>query len=91
MAVSCDIPRQLAGAHRESDQDDIAKIECLEHCVEVRRECVVVIAAADLAGLAETASIIRDDSEAGGEQFTRLPLPAVPIKWIAVDQYNRLP
>ncbi|WP_172802597.1 hypothetical protein [Brevibacterium sandarakinum] len=31
MAVSCDIPRQLSVGHRGPGQDDIAKVECLEH------------------------------------------------------------
>ena len=39
---------ELAGAHREADEDDVAQVEGLEHGVQVGREGVVVVARATL-------------------------------------------
>ena len=47
-AVLAEVPRDLAGAHREPDQRDLLQIERRQQRVEIGRERVVVVADAGL-------------------------------------------
>jgi len=74
-AVGAEIARDLAGAHREAAQHDVAQVEVLEQRAEIGREGVVVVAHGRLARAAEPAAVIADTAVAGGEQLALLALP----------------
>jgi len=66
------------------------QVEFREQLVEVRGEGVVVVADRRLAGLAEAATVVRDDAEARLEQRRDLLLPRAAAEREAVDQDDRL-
>jgi hypothetical protein len=90
VAVPRDVAGELAGAHREPDEDDVAQVERLQQGVQVGGEGVVVVAGADLRRPAEPAPVVGDDAVAGGEQRGRLALPAVAVQRVPVDEDDRL-
>src|SRR3954454_11675658 len=82
--------RDLAAAHGETGDHRVTQIELREQLVEVRGEGVVVVADRRLAGLAEAATVVRDDAEARLEQRRDLLLPRAAAEREAVDQDDRL-
>lgn len=89
--VVVDVAGELARAHGEPDEDHVAQVEGLEDGVEVGRERVVVVPAADLARRAEPATVVSDHAVAGLEELALLERPAVPVEGVAVDEDDRLP
>ena len=55
------VSRDLAGAHRESDDHSVPQVERGHDCVEVSRERVVVVAYRGLAGPPEPTAVIGDN------------------------------
>src|SRR3954470_23728252 len=89
-AVSAEIPRDLAGSHREAGEHDVlVQGEMVEQRFQVAREGVVVEAGARLARLPEAAPVIADAAILRGEQRPLLAFPRVAVEWIAVDQDDR--
>ena len=75
-AVRAEVAGDLAAAHREADEGDVAQVEAAQHGVEVAGQRVVVVGAgvAGLVGRAEAAAVVGDDPVAGrGER--RAPAP----------------
>src|SRR4051794_41556820 len=85
-AVRPEVARDLAAAHGETGDHRVTQIELREQLVEVRGEGVVVVADRRLAGLAEAATVVRDDAEARLEQRRDLLLPRAAAEREAVDQ-----
>ena len=91
VAVPRDVAGELAGAHREADEDDVAQVEGLQDGVEVGGEGVVVVAGRRPSTTGRTATVVGDDPVSGGEQLARLALPAVTVQRVAVDQDDGCP
>ena len=85
-AVGPAVAGDLAGAHRETDEDGAAEVEGGHQGVEVGGEGVVVVAAGGLAGLTEAAAVVGDDAVAGADQGGGLALPGVAVEGEAVDE-----
>src|SRR4051794_10877673 len=68
----------------------VTQVELREQLVEVRGEGVVVVADRRLAGVAEAATVVRDDAEPRLEQRRDLLLPRAGAEREAVDQDDRL-
>ena len=91
VAVPRDVAGELARAHREADEDDVAQVEGLHERVEVGGEGVVVVSRADLRRVPEPAAVVGDDPIPLGEELARLALPAVAVQRVSVDEDDRLP
>src|SRR6476660_7361905 len=88
--VGGEVARDLAGAHRETDENHIAEVEVLNQRVQICSEGVVVVADGRLTRAAEAAAVITDHSIAVCEQIALLAFPRVAIQRVTVDQHDRL-
>ena len=87
-AVRPEVPRHLAGPHREPDQDDAPEIQALEQVVQVGGEGVVVVADRGSAGTAEPSAVVGDHAEAPRQQHPFLALPRAPVQRVPVHQHD---
>jgi len=88
--VRAEVAGDLAGAHREADQDRVGQVQVLDQRGQVGGEGVVVVPDDRLAGPAESAPVVGDHPVAGLPQDAVLALPGVPVERVPVDQHDRL-
>ncbi len=88
------VARQVAGdiatAHGEAHQGDVAQIQVLDQLLDVVGEGVVVIAIPRLAGAPEAAPVEGDGAVAVAGQMMHLVVPHVGVQWPAVAEQHGL-
>ena len=89
--MPADIAGDLAAAGRMSDQHDVVQVQRLDHCGQVVRVVVEVVAVPGLAGPAATATVVSDGAEAVGCDEIGWPVPYVGGQRPAVAEDDRLP
>ena len=84
------VASHLTSSHRETDQAKITQLEVVDQPMKIPCECVVIVACAWLAGLAETSAVVGNDPITGFQENGYLLLPGSTAQWVSVDQHNRL-
>jgi hypothetical protein len=62
----------------------------LDQRVQIAGEGVVVVADGRLVRAAETPPVVGDDTESVSKKLALLTLPGIPVKWVTVDQDDRI-
>src|SRR5205814_9476596 len=86
IAVVADVTRDLAAAHRVTDQDHVLEVELLDELREIVGEGVHVVAVPRLRGAAVTPAIVCDHAKAIQPEEEQLRVPRLAAEWPAVRE-----